>query len=360
MRVLLLADVDLKLPGGLETHVRGLATGLMARGHAVEICGRAAPPAGMSRVERAEASRYDVIHYQGGPWPRGLDPGGRYVHTLHFCVAAKMETYVRMGRLKTLANVANWRAVAGEREGCRRHGRMIAVAERVRRDFARWHGFDPARATVIPNGVGFDAPQLARSALRTRFGIGDQVRVLLTIGRPDFVKGYDLLERAWPQVQARSRGAGHETLWVTVGGEALASVPGRLITGPVPHQEVVDWIHAADVGALPSYYEGCSVALLEMLAGGLYALAHDVGNASEIIRSDEIGRILPPRADAWATALPTALARSPGRRAPALAAEFGWPSILDRTEAVYQDVGRDVGRDVAGHDVAGVAAGARP
>ena len=338
MRVLLLADVDLKLPGGLETHVLGLATGLIARGAAVEICGRAAPPAGMSGVERAEASRYDVIHYQGGPWPPGLAPGARYVHTLHFCVAAKMETYVRMGRLKTLANVANWRALAEERAGCRRPGRMIAVAERVRRDFARWHGFDLARATVIPNGVGFDPPQVERRALRARFGIGDDVRVLLTVGRPDFVKGHDLLARVWPEVQARSRSAGHETLWVTVGGEALSYVPGRLITGPVPHQEVVDWIHAADVGALPSYYEGCSVALLEMLAGGLYALAHDVGNASEVISSDGIGRILPPRADAWAAALPPALARPPGARAPALGPEFGWPSILDRTEAIYRDV----------------------
>jgi len=338
MRVLLLADVDLHLPGGLETHIRGLATGLTARGHAVEVCGRTAPPAGLSGVERAEVSRYDVIHYQGGPWPRGLNSGERYVHTLHFCVAAKMETYVRMGRFQTLANVGNWRAVAGERAGCRRRGRMIAVAERVRRDFARWHGFDPSRATVIPNGVGFDTPQVARETLRSRFGIGDDVRVLLTIGRPDFVKGYALLARVWPGVQARVKSAGHDAVWVTVGGEALSYVAGRLITGPLPHQDVVDWIHAADVGALPSYYEGCSVALLEMLAGGLYSLAHDVGNAAEIIASDAIGRILPPRADAWARALPTALARARGARVPALPAEFGWPSILDRTEAIYRDV----------------------
>src|SRR5262249_23249410 len=161
-------------------------------------------------------------------------------------------------------------------------------------------------------------PQVSRSALRARFGIGDGVRVLLTIGRPDFVKGYDLLARVWPDVQARSKRVGHEALWVTVGGEALSYVPGRLITGPVPHQEVVEWIQAADAGALPSYYEGCSVALLEMLAGGLYALAHDVGNAAEIISSDAIGRILPPRAEAWAEALPPALARMPGARTPAL------------------------------------------
>ena len=48
-----------------------------------------------------------------------------------------------------------------------------------------------------------------------------------------------------------------------------------------------------DAFALPSYYEGCSVALLEMLAGGLFTLAHDVGNAAEVIRPGANGEIVP-------------------------------------------------------------------
>ena len=338
MRVLLLADVDLSLPGGLETHVRELGTRLIARGHAVEIYRRSGGTLGVALaatvVDRVEVERYDVIHYQGGRWPRGLDPGPRHVRTLHFCVAAKMETYVRRGRLQTLANAGNWRAVTEERHGCRRHGRMIAVAERVRRDFARWHGFDPGRACVIPNGVGFDPPRDDRASVRRRFGIPDDARVLLTIGRDDFVKGYDLLARAWARAGLAARGA----IWVTVGGAAPVRAPGRLVTGPLPHQEVVDWIQAADIGALPSYYEGCSVALLEMLAGGLYALSHDVGNAAEVICSEPIGRILPATEAAWTATLPQAMERQPGPRTPALPPEFGWPSITDRTEAIYREV----------------------
>jgi glycosyltransferase involved in cell wall biosynthesis len=106
----------------------------------------------------------------------------------------------------------------------------------------------------------------------------------------------------------------------------------------VSHAEVVDWIHAADVGALPSYYEGCSVALLEMLAGGLFALAHDVGNAGEILSSPCNGRILPRSEEAWASALREAMAREPGLRTAKLSPEFGWPSITDRTEAIYTEV----------------------
>jgi glycosyltransferase involved in cell wall biosynthesis len=334
MRVLFLADLDLSLPGGLETHVRELARHLGGRGHAIEIFGRPRTLEGCTMVDRIETSRYDVVHYQGGPWPPGLEPGPRHVRTLHFCVAAKMEVYVRIGRLRTLANIANWRAVAGERRGSRRSSHLIAVAERVRRDFARWHGLDPARASVIPNGVSFTPPREGGTALRARYGIAEHSPVLLTIGRDDFVKGHDLLARAWARAGADRRGA----VWVTAGGAAPHRAPGRVITGPVPHREVIDWIYASDLGALPSYYEGCSVALLEMLAGGLPSLAHDVGNAAEVIRDPAVGRILPPSVAAWIDAIGPALVRRPGARVPTLGPEFGWPAIAARVEEIYREV----------------------
>lgn len=338
MNVLFLADLDLSLPGGLETHVRELARQLGARGHTIEILGRPRTLAGHTMVDHIETSRYDIIHYQGGPWPVGLDPGPCHVRTLHFCVAAKMEVYVRMGRVRTLANLANWRAVAEERRGCRRSGHLIAVAERVRRDFARWHGLDPATARVIPNGVSFISPREGRVGLRTRYGIADSAPVLLTIGRDDFVKGYGLLARAWARAGAARRGA----VWVTVGGAAPERAPGRVITGAVSHGEVIDWIRASDIGALPSYYEGCSVALLEMLAGGLPTLAHDVGNAAEVIHDPATGRILAPSVATWADAIAAALERRPEdhvpARVPTLGPEFGWPAIAARVEEVYREV----------------------
>lgn len=334
MRVLFLADLDLSLPGGLETHVRDLARELAGHGHAVEIFGRPRALPGFTMVDRIEASRYDIVHYQGGPWPRGLEAGPRHVRTLHFCVAAKMSVYVRMGRVRTLANLANWRAVAAERRGSRQTPHLIAVAERVRRDFARWHGLDPAAARVIPNGVSFVPPRQGRAALRARYGIAEGAKVLLTIGRDDFVKGYGLLARAWARAGATARGA----VWVTAGGAAPERAPGRVVTGPVSHGEVIDWIHASDVGALPSYYEGCSVALLEMLAGGLHSLAHDVGNAAEVIRDPAAGRILPPDVSPWAAAISAALERRPGARAPLLGPAFGWPAIAGQVDELYREV----------------------
>ncbi len=333
MRILLQSEVDVSLPGGLETHLRELAAHLVARGHAVELMGQASKPLPFPVVERPELARYDVVHHHGGAFPPMLRDAKAFVGTLHFCVAAKMATYVRIGRLQTLANLPNWRAVAAERALAHRRGRLIAVAERVRRDFARWHGLDPARATVISNGVTPAAPVADRAAVRARWGVPEDTVVLLTIGRDDFVKGYGLLGRAWDAVRAEHANA----LWVTVGGRATERSPGRLVTGPLPHAGVVDWIHAADMGALPSWYEGCSVALLEMLANRLYTLAHDVGNAPEIVRPRENGEIVAPEAGAWREALARLVAAKPARPAAGLPRAYEWAAIAEATERVYAD-----------------------
>jgi glycosyltransferase involved in cell wall biosynthesis len=245
-----------------------------------------------------------------------------------------MEAYVRIGRLRTLLNVANWRARAAERRIARGPGAFIAVSERVRRDFERIHGLPRGRATVIPNGASFHVPRAERSAWRARHGIPETTPVLLTIGRDDFVKGYGLLERAWNRLD----GEFPEALWVQVGGRGAARSARRLVTGPVPPEDVTEWIHAADWGALPSYYEGCSVALIEMLAGGLPTLAHDVGNAAEVIVPGKNGDLVRSSRDAWVRALRERLAGAPERAVAGFDRAFSWERITDRVEDVYRTV----------------------
>jgi len=333
VRILLAADLDISLPGGLETHLRELARALVARGHEVDLFARPVPFPPFSMVSRLDPRGYDVIHHHAGAWPSGLDVGERYVRTLHFCVAGKMEAYLRLGRFRTLVNPANWRAVREERAAVKRGGRIIAVSTRVRDEFARHHGLDPSRATVLSNGVVAAGPLVGRAAWRARHEIPDALPVLLTIGRRDFVKGHELLERAWGRLQ----GAGFEGLWVRVGDEAGRREPGRWTTGPVSHEEVREWIAAADVGALPSHYEGCSVALLEMIAGRLYTLAHDVGNARDVVGSSR-GEVVLAREAAWVRALGRAFAANGRAPSPGLSAEYTWEAIAARVEGIYRGV----------------------
>ena len=332
MKVLLLAGVDLSLPGGLETHVRELARGLSGLGLEVEVFGRPASCPPLRMVDRVEPRRYGLIHDHTGAAPASVADGPPVVQTLHFCVAAKMATYVRIGRLRTLVNPANWRAAGVERARARSGATLVAVSERVRGEFARFHGVDPARVSVIPNGASFAPPREPRERMRHRYGIPPTAPVVLTVGRDDFVKGFGLFSRAWGSSGAAERGA----VWVTVGGASVARARSRIVTGPVTPQDVVDWIHAADFGAMPSYYEGCSLALLDMLAGGLHCLAHDVGNAAEVIRPGGNGEILPRDSGAWAEALRRLVAQPPGRVENGLDPGFGWGAIAARVEAVYR------------------------
>ena len=342
VKILLAADVDLSKPGGLETHVLETAKRLAARGHEVDVWARgldalpsAARVPGAPRPARLlEPARYDLLHRHTLGWPRGIDPGPRVVTTLHFCVAAKMDVYVRLGRLRTLARPGNWRARADERRAARAPGALIAVSTRVRDEFARFHRIDPARSVVIPNGASFDPPREERAAWRAKHGLAPDTPVLLTIGRDDFVKGYDLLGRAWGALASRHPRA----LWVVVGGSGPARSERRLVTGSVPREDVTAWIHAADLGALPSYYEGCSVALLEMLAGGLYTLAHDVGGAADAIRPGRNGDLVERRPAAWTEALDRAFRTPPERAAVGLDPAYRWEAVVDSIEGVYRGV----------------------
>lgn len=333
MRILLSADVDLTLPGGLETHVLELTTHLMGRGHEVDILARPVPVPGLRVIQAPDPAGYDVVHHHGGPHPRHVAGSPRYVRTFHFSVAAKMEAYVRMGRLRTLVNPANYRALAEERASIRDETTLIAVSRSLARDLARIHRIDSGRIHVVPNGACFDPPTVGRDAWRRAHGIPPETAVLLTIGRKDYVKGFDWIERVWRDLGALPR----DVTWVTVGGGIPSRTDRRIVTGPVPHSHVIEWIHAADLGAMPSYYEGGGIALLDMLAGGLYVVSHDVGVASDVVRSGQNGEIVPRTVIAWTEALRRHLASPPARVPVSIGKDYRWDEIAARIETIYRD-----------------------
>ena len=346
MKILLVAGVDLALPGGLETHVIELARGLTARGHDVTVLGRVSSPlplpapANALRVtDAADPKAFEIVHHHGGPWPRPWDANAlgpaRYLKTHHFSVAAKMGVYLRMGRYQTLFNLGNHRALGEERAALARAGGHIAVSRSLRDELVRFHGAARESIDVIPNGASFEPPGAGRRAWRERNDIAPEAPVLLTIGRDDFVKGFDLLAKAWSASSLPPRAT-----WVRIGGaraaRSVTSGTQQITTGPIPPSDVREWIHASDVGAFPSYYEGGGIALTDMLAGGLYVLTHAVGVAPEAIRPGENGEFVPRRADAWAAALARALAAPPRLPGPGLSAEWSWNAMVERVETVYQ------------------------
>jgi glycosyltransferase involved in cell wall biosynthesis len=177
--------------------------------------------------------------------------------------------------------------VAWERAATRWATVMLCVSEAERRRGIA-HGLD-GEWRVIPNGVDVEALLAAsaeeRSAARRQLEL-DDCPTVVCVGRLCREKGQDILVDAWPAVLERVPdaqlllvGEGRET-------ETLRRRAGRGIYLTGKRSDVPLWLAAADVVAVPSRFDGMSVALLEAMARGRAVVATDVGGAAEALGAD--------------------------------------------------------------------------
>lgn len=181
---------------------------------------------------------------------------------------------------------------------------LVAVSASLRQDAAAL-GVDPETVTVVPNGIDLDTFRpLDRAVARRRLGLRADGRLVLSVGALREVKGHDVTLRAAAQLRAEMP----DVTVAIVGGtsvsddrsEALHRLAADLriqdaVTwaGPRPHAEIPLWLAAADVFVIASRREGCCNALLEALACGRPAVATAVGGNPEIVRSAELGELVP-------------------------------------------------------------------
>jgi glycosyltransferase involved in cell wall biosynthesis len=181
--------------------------------------------------------------------------------------------------------------------------RVLAVSDPVANELIGF-GMDPSKFQVLNN----PRPEMAsisepRDAVRTRLGIPHDALVMVTVGRVEQVKGWDVLLQAFqaiavtmPRVHLLLVGSkevrGQKDFSNALMEQLACSGVDRRVhfTGHV--SEVQAMLGAGDIFVLPSRSEGCCKALLEALEIGLPCVATDVGNAREVL-GDGRGRIVP-------------------------------------------------------------------
>jgi glycosyltransferase involved in cell wall biosynthesis len=137
---------------------------------------------------------------------------------------------------------------------------------------------------------------------RRALGIPEGSVVVVTTGRINRAKGWDLLLDAYQEFRRECRDA----LLVFVGdGEdrpeleqriELAGLIGRgRVTGFVPPATVASWLNAADLYVVGSRAEGWSIAMLEALACGKPLVSTDVSGARTLVRDRENGFVVSTR-----------------------------------------------------------------
>ena len=78
---------------------------------------------------------------------------------------------------------------------------------------------------------------------------------------------------------------------------------GIAFMGPLPHNEIVHYLNAADVFVLPSIAEGCPNSVIEAMACGLPVISSDLPFNEDILNSNSSILIEPKNIDAIADAI---------------------------------------------------------
>ncbi len=232
-----------------------------------------------------------------------------------------------------------------------RAAQVIAVSQATRDDLVDIYGLDPAKVSVIYNGVEAQFQPRADTlleAFRAAQGLPDQF--LLFVGTLQPRKNLDGLLRAYALVADRI-----DWPLVVIGGAGwLYSPIGRLVKrlgladrvrfeGYVEPTDLPDWYAAASIFALPSHYEGFGLPVVEAMASGTPVVTSTTSSLPEV--AGEAALLVNPGS-------PTAIARGilqlaeDGDLRRQLAGKgieqarrFSWRDAAHATYAVYQRAG---------------------
>jgi glycosyltransferase involved in cell wall biosynthesis len=225
---------------------------------------------------------------------------------------------------------------------------IVTTGESLRAQVMRETGAAASQVTSVPTGIDL-----------AHYRPGDQGSARVTLGLADtFTIGIVATLRSWKGhaylIDALADLGGEAALLIVGDGPQRAALEARAVARGLAGRvrfagnqpDVVPWLNACDVFALPSYAnEGVPQALMQAMAVGLPVVSTRVGAIAEIVHDDATGLLVPPQdAHALAAALrrlrdaPELRARL-GSRARQLAAErFGLERMLDAMERVFCSV----------------------
>jgi UDP-glucose:(heptosyl)LPS alpha-1,3-glucosyltransferase len=367
------------MAGGAEGYADQLVKGLLARGHEVHLFARAAtsfpagaefhavPVHGLLSWQRdrcyvrnadmlAASAGLDVLLSMGRTLAMDvLQPHGGTIRRSQRQNTARLRSAV-FRELKTLFNQVNPKQVLARHQELRQYSRrplphLVAVSHLVAADMQGYYAVPDDRLHVVYNGVDlerFCPNRLAerRSAARQHFNLADDALVFALVAHNFKLKGVaELIEAA-----ALLNHTGY-SFYVAIAGKAsprsyletarrLGCTDRVRFTGPLTTVE--DLYAAADVYVHPTWYDPCSLVVLEALASGLPVVTTRFNGAAELITEGREGFLLDSPADVRSLAdrmgffFEASRIRPMGIQARSLAENFSWDRNIEEMLRVLE------------------------
>jgi phosphatidylinositol alpha-mannosyltransferase len=363
VRVAMVSPYSWAHPGGVNSHVRGLASEMMRRGHRVTViapddgvavpgaamrsAGRSIPvPANRSvawlalipgtgaSVRRAVSGEdFDVVHVHE-PFVPLVSPAavrasqGRVVGTFHAAGGTRSLPY---GLAKVLYGDVR-----------RRLDRLVAVSESAR---SLVSSYFPGDYELIPNGIDVDRFSVAGERPDS-LPAGEPV--VLFVGRNEKRKGLPVLLKAFPILQREipgcrlvlvGEGLDDKTVLRELDGQLRENVSA---VGFVGDEELPAYYGAADVFCAPALGgESFGVVLLEAMACGTAVVASDITGYRDVLDRTGGGRLFKSGDPEDLALALVELLKDDGLRGELATKgiegvrEFSWRKVGDRLEECY-------------------------
>ena len=184
--------------------------------------------------------------------------------------------------------------------------RYIAVSHAVARQLVDRFRWPAAKVEVVHNAVDLDrVAAAAPPGLRGELTGGAERPIVLTPARLEEQKGHSVLLRAAAAVpDAVFVLAGEGSLREALEAEARELGVADRVRFLGERSDIAELLAACDVFALPTLYEGSSLAVLEAMAARRPVVSSLIGGTDELIDDGRSGLLVPPGdADALAAAL---------------------------------------------------------
>jgi UDP-glucose:(heptosyl)LPS alpha-1,3-glucosyltransferase len=176
----------------------------------------------------------------------------------------------------------------------------------VKQDMMRWYRIPKERITVVYNGVDIEhfhpRNRQYREGIRGRHGIGDEL-VILFVSNNFRMKGLGFLIKALAKIKKGDHppfrllilGRDHQDSYLRL-ARGMGIFGDVIFAGSTDEPE--KYYGASDLLVHPTFYDACSLTVLEALASGLPVITTHSNGASGIITQGQEGFVISdPRDD---------------------------------------------------------------